>query len=98
MPNSRVFPTFHVSQLREFRTSDDELFPGRVPEWPEPVIVDGVEEWPVEAIIDERRCGRGMRYLVRFVNQGPSEDRWLSGSLLKDNEALDRWLEKRPED
>jgi hypothetical protein len=39
-----------------------------------------------------------MRYLVRFVNQGPSEDRWLSGSLLKDNEALDRWLEKRPED
>ncbi|KIL53790.1 hypothetical protein M378DRAFT_60251, partial [Amanita muscaria Koide BX008] len=52
-------------------------FPSRVPIWPEPVLVEGVEEWPVEAIIDERRCGRGMRYLVRFVNQGPAEDRWL---------------------
>lgn len=92
MPNSNVFPVFHVSQLRAFRASDDSLFPDRTPAWPESVMVDGVEEWPVEAIIDERKRGRGTRYLVRFVNQGPSEDRWLPGSLLKDNEALDRWL------
>lgn len=81
--------------MRTFRASDDDLFPSRVPLWPEPVLVDGVEEWPVEAIIDERRCGRGTRYLVRFVNQGPAEDRWLAGSLLKENEALDRWLARR---
>ena len=55
-------------------------------------MVDGVEEWPVEAIIDEKQCGRGYRYLVCFVNQPPSEDRWLAGSLLQENEALDRWL------
>ncbi|KIL63341.1 hypothetical protein M378DRAFT_64000, partial [Amanita muscaria Koide BX008] len=52
LPNSRVFPTFHVSQLRAFRASDEGLFPDRIPQWPESVVVDGVEEWPVEAIID----------------------------------------------
>ena len=58
-------------------------------------MVDGLEEWPVEGIIDERRCGRGMRYLVRLVDQPPSEDCWLPGSLLQENEALDRWLASR---
>ena len=95
LPNSNKFPTFHVSQLKPFRATDRELFPERVKDWPDSVIVDGFEEWPVEAIIDERRCGRGYRYLVRFVNQPPSEDRWLAGSLLQENEALDKWLQKK---
>lgn len=95
LPNSTIFPTFHVSQLLPYHESDSSLFPGWTKEWPKPIIVDGIEEFPVDAIIDERRRGRGMQYLVCFKDQPPSEDRWLSGSLLQQNEALDVWLRQR---
>ncbi|KIL56850.1 hypothetical protein M378DRAFT_58642, partial [Amanita muscaria Koide BX008] len=63
-----------------YNASDPTIFPGRVKSWPNPVMVDGVEEYPVEGIIDERRCDQGMRYLVHFVDQPPSEDCWLPES------------------
>jgi hypothetical protein len=94
LPNSTVFPTFHVSQLLPYHESDSSLFPGRHKDWPDPTIIDGVEEFLVDAIIDERKRGRGVQYLVWFMDQPPLEDRWLSGSLLQQNEALDRWLRR----
>jgi hypothetical protein len=94
LPNLTVFPTFHILQLLPYSDSDPLLFPGRVKEWPKPIIVDGVEEFPVNAIIDERKHGHGMQYLVQFRDQPPSEDRWLSGSLLQENEALNQWSQQ----
>jgi len=56
---------------------------------------DGTEEYLIRDIIDERRYGRGYRYLVRWVGYGPEEDRWLKGADVKDTEALDIRLVKR---
>ena len=92
LPNSTVFPIFHISQLLPYFESDSSLFPGCAKDWPDPIIVDGVEEFPVDTIIDKQKGGRGMQYLVHFRDQPPSEDWWLSSSLLQENEALDRWL------
>jgi hypothetical protein len=62
--------------------------------WPDPVIVDGIEEFLLDTTIDERKRGRGMQYLVHFKDQPPLEDWWLSGLLLEENEALNRWLQQ----
>jgi hypothetical protein len=43
---------------------------------PPPEIVDGEEEFEVEAILDSRKMGRGTQYLVHFKGYSPEEDRW----------------------
>ncbi|OJA16296.1 hypothetical protein AZE42_09402 [Rhizopogon vesiculosus] len=94
MPN--IFPTFHVSQLRRYVANNPTLFPTHVRPHPAPVITEnGSEEVVIDCIIEEWHCGRGWRYLVRWVGYGPEHDEWMSCQELEDCEALDRWLEGR---
>ena len=97
LPNSpNICPTFHTSEVEPHVENDATLFPGREFERPPAITMeDGTEEYLIRDIIDERRCGRGYRYLVRWVGYGREEDRWLKGSDVKDTEALDIWLAKR---
>jgi len=94
LPNSpNVFPTFHASELKPHVSNDASLFPSREHARPGPVVTaEGIEEFAVEHIIDERRRGRGMQYLVRWVGYGPEEDRWLPRRELDECKALDDWL------
>jgi hypothetical protein len=55
------------------------------------ITKNGAEEWPIDEIIDERKCGCGMHYLVRWVGFGPEDDEWLPGKTLEDCAALDVW-------
>ena len=93
LPNSpNIFPTFHVSQLRPYRPNDAALFPSREQPRPGPVVTeDGQLENFIDRIIDERRVGRGKKYLVRWVGYGEEDDEWLSRRELEDCEALDVW-------
>jgi ''chromo'' (CHRromatin Organisation MOdifier) domain./Integrase core domain. len=95
LPNNRaIFPTFHASQLKRFNPNNADLFPSREHKRPAPVVtLEGMEEYAIEKIMDERRRGRGFQYLVRWVGYGPEEDRWLPRRELEDCQALDRWLE-----
>jgi hypothetical protein len=80
LPNHpNTFPTFHTSQVRPFMENDKELFPGRELDEPPPVFVEDEEEYFVDRILDERKRGRGIQYLVRWLGYGPEEDRWLPG-------------------
>jgi hypothetical protein len=94
LPNEpNRFPTFHASQLRKFVANDDDLFPSRKLVRPGPVVTpDGEEEWYIDWIINERKCGCGVQYLVRWQGWGPEDDRWLPSRELADLEALDSWL------
>jgi hypothetical protein len=93
MPNQpNTFPSFHVDVLKRYHSNDPELFPGRELHCPPPTIVDGHEEYDIDRILDSRRRGRGWQFLVRWVGQAPSEDRWLSYASLKDCAALDTWV------
>jgi Chromo (CHRromatin Organisation MOdifier) domain len=91
LPNSpNIFPTFHASQLKRFNTNDAELFPSREHARPGAIMTsEGLEEYAIEKIIDEKKKGRGYQYLVRLVGYGPEEDRWLPRRELEDCEALD---------
>lgn len=71
---SMKFDTFHISQLREFVPNDPELFPSREHARPGPVLtIDGMAEHMIDCILDERRWGRGKRYLIRWVGYGASD-------------------------
>jgi hypothetical protein len=97
LPNAPdVFPTFHASELKRFVPNDPALFPSRDHARPGHILTPaGVEEYTIEEIIDERRRGRGMQYLVCWQGYGLEEDRWLPRRELNDCQALDNWLGQR---
>lgn len=100
LPNSpQTFPTFHASQIKVHVPNDDTMFPGRAHSKPGPIMtVDGLEEYFIDKIVEACRCGRGWRYLVRWVGYRTEEDCWLPGKELADCEALDVWLAANPGD
>ena len=95
--NPKTFPSFHASLLKPFVPNDPDYFPDR--ELPKPGIVvteDGTEETLIDKIVDEKRWGRGKRYLVRWVGYGKEHDEWLLKMALEDTEALDVWERENP--
>lgn len=91
-PSARIFPTFHVSQLKPFIPNDDDSFPSRRHKNPDPILtIEGELEHVVEKIIDERVQGRGKQFLVRWKGFSATDDEWLPGRMLKDNAVLDAW-------
>ncbi|GAW05905.1 reverse transcriptase-RNase H-integrase [Lentinula edodes] len=87
-----IFPTFHADELKLYTDNDPNLFPNR--EFPRPgpiVTADGLLELEVDRILDERKVGRGRRYLVRWRGYGPEFDSWEPGRSLQQCEALDVW-------
>lgn len=92
-PTSKTHPVFHTSLVLPFKENDAQLFPSRKFTTPQPIINEaGDHEYFVKDIIDERRSGRGFKYLVRWVGYGDEENRWLPRKELEDTEALDVWL------
>jgi hypothetical protein len=90
LPNApNTFPTFHTSLIKPFIPNDDTKYPKRTLEKPGPVVVDGHEEYLVDKIIDHKKIGKGVRYLVHFAGYGKEDDRWIAGRELEDNEAVD---------
>ena len=74
LPDSlRVHPVFHVSLLKP---SIPNPFPNRSTSPPDPVIVDGEEEFEVEAILDYRRRRNQNQFLIKWKGYGPEENSW----------------------
>jgi hypothetical protein len=69
----KVHPVFHVSLLYGHPT--DEF--GRRPT-PLPLVVtpEGEEEYEVEKILNSRKVGRQLQYLIHWKGYGPEEDTW----------------------
>jgi len=66
----RIHPVFHVSLLEEYNPSD---IPGRLPEPPAPVEIEGEEYWEVEKIIDSFVRRRKLYYVVKWHGYPESE-------------------------
>jgi hypothetical protein len=83
LPNSPdACPSFHASLLKRHIENDATLFPSREHERPGPVLTkNGMEEYHIEKIVDERNRGRGYQYLVRWAGYPESDDLWLPRGL-----------------
>lgn len=82
LPNSnQSFPRFHASQLQRWIPNNDEQFSGQALEQPEAVDEEeGVYE--VDSLIDRRRIGQGIQYLVKWRGYGDQRLEWKSCTKL----------------
>jgi hypothetical protein len=52
--NPQAFPVFHTSEVYPFHENNNDLFPGRALNAPDPVTINGEEEHYINKIVDER--------------------------------------------
>lgn len=86
----QIHATQHVSMLEPYKGN-----PMR-DERPDPVEVDGELEFKIDRILETRKKGRGLQYLVRWQGYGDSENTWEPRSILEDTVALEEFEKNRP--
>jgi hypothetical protein len=91
----RSHPVFHASKLKAYHPNNVDDFPAREPPRPEPMDVEGEEEYIVEAIVDEKGRGRSKKYLVKWRGYPESENTWEGAANVEDTEALDVWTKRK---
>lgn len=70
----KVHPVFHVSLLKPYK---QDIIPGRKTSEPPAVITpQGEEEWEVDAILNTKKVGRGLHYLIKWAGFGPEHNSW----------------------
>src|ERR1700761_5607455 len=72
-PALRIHDVFHVDRLSRYKGNEVN---GLEPPPPEPIMVDGEEEYEVDHIRDSKMFGRTLKYLIRWKGYGEGEDTW----------------------
>ena len=86
--------SYHASKLKCHILNNDDLFPSQAHPEPGPILMeDSLEEHQIESILDSKCQGHGWKYLIRWVGYGAEHNKWIATKYLKENEALDVWLE-----
>ena len=85
----KLHHTFHISLLEEYHLRE-----GCEP--PEPVDIDGDEEWEVEEILDERKLKGKTQFYVRWKGFSEAYDGWEPERHLEHaQEAVKKWRQSR---
>ena len=100
LPESvKLHPVFNVSQLRPYNDPTG-TFPGRTNEPSPPFVIDGENEYEVEAVLLHKdranRRGRTTReYLVKWVGYSALDNTWEPAKhLVHAQEPVDRYLRR----
>jgi hypothetical protein len=72
-PALHIHDVFHVDCLSPYKGNEVN---GQVPPPPEPVTVEGKEEYKVDHIRDSKLFGCTLKYLVHWTDYGEGEDTW----------------------
>ena len=62
---------------------------------PEPITVNGQQEFFIDKIVDERKDEHKTLYHIQWQGEGPEGDLWLPIEELADCKALDTWINHR---
>ena len=83
-----IHPVFHVLLLEPYNTREGKLPP------PGPELVDGEEEYIIEAILQRQKKRGKVEYLIRWLGWGPEDDTWEPEENLANTEVLDHFLQE----
>jgi hypothetical protein len=77
----RIHPVFHAALLSPYRetTAHGPNYPQ-----PPPDLIEGEEQYEVEAILAHKRTRGGLRYLIKWTGYPSGESTWQVESDLKD--------------
>ncbi|XP_077148729.1 uncharacterized protein LOC143809564 [Ranitomeya variabilis] len=73
------------------------MFKGRVVPPPQPVVIDGQEQFVVEEIIDSRIRRNRLQYLIRSQGYPPEEDFWEPVENINAQQKISRFHQRFPE-
>ncbi len=97
-PQYRINSTFHVSLLKPCHSpvsSSTEPGPSRVP--PLPLILEDGAIYEVKEILDSRRHGGRLEYLVDWEGYGPEERSWVPRDDILDPTLLEEFHSTHPD-
>ncbi|KAI2650192.1 Transposon Tf2-9 polyprotein [Labeo rohita] len=94
----KISPTFHVSLLKPAvapggQRDQDEAAAPEVP----PLIIDGEEAYQVREILDSRRRGPVLQYLIDWEGYGPEERSWVNARDILDPTLTETYHREHPE-
>lgn len=96
-PNVRIYPVFHVSLLKPFYESQEELSHGLLPSHRDPVLNEE-EETQVKEILESRIRRGQWEFLVRWEGLTSDDDTWEKReNLLPWESLINQFIRQHPE-
>ncbi|KAI2645437.1 Transposon Tf2-6 polyprotein [Labeo rohita] len=97
-PQYRIHPTFHISLLKHFHPPlIPSTEPGHEEEPPPPLLLEDGSIYSVKEILQSRRRGGQLQYLVDWEGYGPEERSWVPRADILDPTLLEDFHNTHPE-
>ena len=89
--DNKLHNMFNIDKLKLYVSNDVEKFLEREPLCPEPVIIEGGEEYFVEVILDEKRSRGKQLFYMHWAGYPVNEETWETLKTVEETEVFELW-------